>query len=102
MKKPAEIILNAIDTLSLNQEGFSKIINKTQGTVSRYISGIQEPPLSIIMHCMNIIENEEILIKANRISKKINSLQYTSENIEFINSLETILTQHVNSSETGE
>jgi transcriptional regulator with XRE-family HTH domain len=56
-----EIIKNTRKYKGLTQSKFAKTINKTQMMVSKYESGATPPSSEIIIHCMNILDEEEIM-----------------------------------------
>jgi len=56
-----EIVNLAMKRTKLNQAKFSKLIGKSQGQVSKYLSGASKPTSEVYIHCMNIIsKNPEI------------------------------------------
>lgn len=51
----SEIINLAMKRTRLNQAEFSNLIGKSQGQVSKYLSGASKPTSKTYIHCMNII-----------------------------------------------
>jgi predicted transcriptional regulator len=43
--------------MGLSQGEFAKIIERSQGIVSKYESGKVKPPADVIMHCMHNLES---------------------------------------------
>jgi transcriptional regulator with XRE-family HTH domain len=59
--KESEIVNLAMKRTGLNQAEFSKLIGKSQGQISKYLSVASKPTSKIYIHCMNIIsKNSEI------------------------------------------
>lgn len=50
------LIKRAMTTKRMNQQKFSREIGKSQAQLSKYITGKTEIPSSILIHCMNIIQ----------------------------------------------
>jgi len=53
----SEIIKLAKEKSGLNQSDFSKLIGKSQGQLSKYLSGASRPTHTIIIRCVNILES---------------------------------------------
>ncbi|TXI48876.1 MAG: helix-turn-helix domain-containing protein [Lysobacter sp.] len=52
----ARLVRDARRSIALNQADFARILGKTQSVVSRYEDGSVEPPGSVVMHCIHILE----------------------------------------------
>jgi predicted transcriptional regulator len=55
---PAEIVKRARKIKGLTQSEFGDVIGRPQSLVSKYESGLVEPPGHVIIHCMTISERE--------------------------------------------
>lgn len=53
--RPADLVRRARDAERLSQQAFGAIFGKSQGVVSRYESGIVDPPTEVLMHCMHVL-----------------------------------------------
>lgn len=74
LSNPSLIVRSAREKLQLNQYDFSIHIGKSQGVLSRYERGKVNPPATIIMHCMNILNSgtdsydiEQIITKLRKL-----------------------------------
>lgn len=70
-----EIVRQARMVSGLTQNQFAKSIHRTQGEVSKYENGMVDPPGSIIMHCMNIIQAEGASFQAPSVDTIIGKLR---------------------------
>ncbi len=71
---PAKILQEARHFLQLNQIDFAKQLGKTQTTLSRYESGKVQPPSSVVMHCMHILNVDSASDEIEQIIAKIKTL----------------------------
>lgn len=73
-----DIVKNARKYKGYTQVEFAKTINRSQMMVSKYESGMIPPTSEIIIHCMNILDEKELIkelevIKLGVISEAIQS-----------------------------
>jgi predicted transcriptional regulator len=55
----AFLVRSAREHLGLNQGQFAARIGKSQGVVSRYERGAVDPPSTVVMQCMHILNHSE-------------------------------------------
>jgi len=74
MKRPGDVVKKARVICSLTQKEFAKLLGRAQSEVSKYERNLVDPPGSLIMHCMNIIDSRvEILTPSvDSIIEKLN------------------------------
>ncbi|RII26347.1 MAG: hypothetical protein CXR31_11695 [Geobacter sp.] len=56
MNLSGDIVKKARVTCNLTQKEFAKILGRAQSEVSKYERNLVDPPGSLIIHCMNIID----------------------------------------------
>lgn len=52
---PREIVRASRSRLGLTQKDFAKRLRSRQSLISKYESGAVDPPATLIIHCMNIL-----------------------------------------------
>jgi transcriptional regulator with XRE-family HTH domain len=57
---PAKAVSAARDLLGLSQTQFGATIGRTQTVISKYESGLVNPPADVIMHCMHILSAPDL------------------------------------------
>lgn len=59
MNQPGDIVRKAREVCCLTQSDFAKLLGRTQGEISKYERNIVDPPGSLIIHMVNIINGRE-------------------------------------------
>lgn len=75
MLTASNIIKEARLKCGLTQKKFAKRLGKAQSEISKYERGSVDPPGSIIIHCMNIIEGNKHLLASPSVESIIERLK---------------------------
>src|SRR6185369_8574024 len=59
MKQSGDIVKKARNICGLTQKDFARLLGRAQGEISKYERNLVDPPGSIIIHMMNIIDGRE-------------------------------------------